>query len=289
MRKPVLLIFTNACILVVVFALLAQSLFIVQRVAIARAVSGQVEVQRGGAGAFTPLSAGEGVKSGDVVRTAGQSEAEFAWQDGTRWKLAPGSRLTVEKASLNSARQNQTSRFQLESGRILVRVVRPMTRASRFEIATPNAVASVRGTVFSVAVANGATQVKVFRGSVEVSELNGTQKVSVAPGQKVRASLLDFKTSADSDEREFLAQPDFLQPELRVNAQVLENGVALLRGQTEAGDAVTIDGASVPVLTTGAFVQRVQIGAKTLGWKVESTDRHGAKTVIWQRAPLEKE
>lgn len=285
MRKPVLLIFANACILIVIFVLLAQSLFIVQRVALARNVSGQVTVQRGGAGAFTPLSTGAAIKSGDTVRTGAKSEAEFAWQDGTRWKLSPDSSLTVQTALFNPAKKSEVSRLRLESGQVLVRVVRPMPLASRFEIETPSALATVRGTIFRVAVLGAQTQVKVFQGRVEVSDPGGARKISITPGQKVRASILDFKTSADPDQSEFLAQPTFLKPELQVQVRSAAPGTALLSGQTEAGDRVTIDGVKVPVLGTGHFLKRVKIGDGQAKWKIESTDRHGAKTVVWQSPP----
>jgi len=284
-RKPVLLIFANACILIVVFVLLAQSLFIVQRVAIARKVSGQVAVQRGGAGDFTPLAAGAGIRSGDVVKTGAKSEAEFAWQDGTRWKLSPDSNLTIQTALFNPAKKSEVSRLRLESGQILVRVVRPMPLASRFEIETPSALATVRGTILCVAVRGSETQVKVFQGRVDVSDTSGARKVSITPGQKVCASVVDFKTDLDPDQSEFLAQPTFLKPELQVKARPAAPGTALLIGQTEAGNSVTIDGTPVPVLATGRFLKRVKMGDNSTKWKIESTDRHGAKTVVWQATP----
>jgi hypothetical protein len=284
-RKPVLLIFANACILIVVFVLLAQSLFIVQRVAVARNVSGQVAVQRGGAGNFTPIVAGAALKSGDAVRTGAKSEAEFAWQDGTRWKLSPNSSLTIQTALFNPAKKSEVSRLRLESGRILVRVVRPMPLASRFEIETPNALTTVRGTILSVAVIGTETQVKVFQGRVDVSDAGGTRIASITPGQKVRASLLDFKTSPDTDQSEFLAQPTFLKPELQIQARPAAPGTALITGQTEAGNRVTIGGAKVPVLPTGRFFKRVKVGDGQSKWKIESTDKHGAKTVVWQAPP----
>lgn len=285
MRKPVLLIFTNACILIVVFVLLAQSLFVVQRVALARQVSGLVEVQRGGAGDFKPLRAGQGIKNGDIVRTGPSGHAEFAWQNGTRWKLSPSSLLALEQAQFNPAKKREISRFRLESGQMLMRVVSSAASTSRFEIETPGALATARGTVFSVAVEKGATLVRVFQGRVEVSEPGGAQKSSISRGQKVRATALEFKTGADTDASEFLAAPTFLQPELRVKARLVAPGAAILSGQTEAGDQVTIDGKSVPVLGTGAFLKRVSIGANNQAWKVESTDPYGAKTVVWQRPP----
>lgn len=285
MRKPVLLIFTNACILIVVFVFLTQSLFVVQRVAVARSVSGQVTVQRGGSGALEPLSVGADIKSGDIVRTGAGSEAEFAWKDGTRWTLLPVSQLVIEKALLNPPKKTENSQFRLDSGQVLMRVVRSMAPASRFAIETPYAVALVRGTIFSVSVDKNSTEVKVFRGEVEVFSSNRAEKRSIGSGQKVRASLLGSKTVADADYSDFLARPAFLKPELQVEVRQLDDNKVLLTGQTEVGNAVTIDGIKVRVLGTGSFVKRVKIGSKNAAWKIESTDKHGGQSVVWQRLP----
>ena len=88
--------------MIVVFALLAQSLFIVQRVAQTRNVVGQVTVQRGGAGEMIALVEGTPVQNGDVVRAGAKSSAEFNWQDGTRWKLLANSHLVIQKSLFNS-------------------------------------------------------------------------------------------------------------------------------------------------------------------------------------------
>lgn len=285
MRKPVLLIFTNACILILVGVLLSQSLFIIQRVATVRNASGQVAVQRGGQNTFVPLASGAGLKSGDVVRTGPKSWAEFGWRDGTRWKLGANSLLTFEKAQFNPARSSEVARFYLQNGQIVMRVVRPTTPSSRFEIETPHAIANVRGSVFRVAVDQFATQIQVLQGQVDVTNPNRGEIRSIKPGQSVRASMLDLKISNNLDQRGFLAEPALLRPELEVSARRLEGDHALLSGKTEAGDSVTIDGTPVTVLGNGDFFKRLAIGPQSPGWMVESRDKYGAKNSVWQPPP----
>lgn len=284
MRKPVLLIFTNACILILVGVLLSQSLFVIQRVASVRGAGGQVAVQRGGKGAFAFLGAGAGLKSGDVVRTGPKSWAEFGWRDGTRWKLGASSLLTLEKAQFNPAKASEIARFRLQNGQLTMRVVRPNAPASRFEIETPHAIASVRGSVFRVAVEPLATDVQVFQGRVEVTDPDGSKTRGISTGQSVRASVLNLKVRGGADQGDLPIEPAFLRPELQVSARRLNEKEALLRGKTEAGDSVTIDGAPVVVLKNGDFFKRVALNAKA-GWKVESCDRFGAKTSVWQASP----
>ncbi len=297
MRKPVLLIFTNACILIVVFLLLGQSLFIVQRVALTRTVSGQVTVQRSGQGAFVPILAGAGIKSGDVVQTGAHSTADFAWPDGTRWKMAPDSRLVIQNAQSNPLKSNETSRFRLESGQVLLRVAKKMVPNSRFEIETPNVVVALRSAVLNVAIDKGATQIQVLQGRAEVSDLNTARQISVRSGQQMRAAMLQLKIvstanntganpGAAADNPDYQTQLAFSKPEIQVSARLLSPDFVLLSGHTEAGNRVTIDGARVPVLGTGDFVRRVKGGPHAKGWKIESTDQFGVTSSIYQSPPL---
>lgn len=285
MRKPVLLIFVNACILILVFVLLGQSLFVVQRVARTRAVSGGVALQRGGAGPWQALLMGEVIKSGDVVKTEAGSWAEFGWQNGTRWRLAPESQLKVEKALLNPNKATETANFRLESGTILMRVAGTLGAHSRFEVETPSALIAVRGTVFSVAVERSQTQVRVFQGQVDVYNVNRDKKTTIAPGQKAQASLLELSTTPDTDPGLPAEQSGFLEPELSSNVRVLKDNKVLLQGRTETGAKLSIDGAQTPVLGNGQFLKRFKIAAGKTGWKIQSTDKYGAKNEVWQPLP----
>ena len=272
MRKPVLLIFVNAMILIVVFVLLAQSLFIVQRIAQAGDVRGRVEVQRAGAGQFAALASNQTVAVGDVVRTGKDGSAEFTWADKTRWRLAPDTQLTIAKASANSAKKAEVSLFKLDAGKVFVRIVKSLTPDSKFEVQTPTAVAAVRGTVFSVEIVNGQTRVETFAGHVKVSA--GGREEMVDPGREGTAGAgqiaLDKASGAD-----FRAQPDLIRPGLDVRVKALGNG-AIVQGATEAGDVLKIDGKAAQVLGNGAFVQRVKLAPGHNQWTVVSTDKHGA-------------
>jgi hypothetical protein len=86
---------------------------------------------------------GSVLKAGDIIRTAVGARAELVMQDGTRLLLTGASRLNVQQFSPNRI-------LNLASGR-LKSFVRKMKRDSRFEVRTPLAAASVRGTVFEVA------------------------------------------------------------------------------------------------------------------------------------------
>ncbi|MCM2472311.1 FecR domain-containing protein [Rhizobium sp. CG5] len=57
-----------------------------------------------------------------------------------------------------------------------------------FQILTPHAIAAVRGTIYAVDVTGEATSVFVLRGEVAVSRADGSQAVSLSPGEGVDVS-----------------------------------------------------------------------------------------------------
>lgn len=274
MRKPVLLIFVNAMILIVVFALLAQSLFIVQRVAQVGDVKGRVEVQRAGAGGFAALSANQIVAVGDVVRTGADGSAEFTWADKTRWKLAPNTRLTIAKASSNSSKKAEVSLFKLDAGKVFVRTIKSLTPDSKFEVETPTAVTTARGTIFSVEVKGGQTCVETFAGQVKVSS-QGREAI-VEAGQEGIVGAGSIET-AKAGGAAFRSQPDLIRPELQVRVKQLGKA-AIVQGATEAGNQLEIEGKMAQVMGNGGFFRRADLKPGHNQWSVEATDKHGAKS-----------
>lgn len=266
-------------ILIVVFALLTQSLFIVQRLATTNKLQGQVEVQRGGKGSFTALSSNSLIKTGDVVRSGQDGVAEFKWLDGTRWKITPNTEITVKKAVSNVIQRSQTSELELTRGKVFVRIMRELSHASKFEVETPTAVAAVRGTIFSVEVVNGKTQVAVFKGHVQVTS-GPTHAAIINPGQAaVSAQLGALQTIASTvADAEFAAQPTIIKPELTAHINhVAGSAKAFIHGLTEAGDIVTVNDEPVRLLANCLFNKRVTLQPGHNLFMVVTRDRHGVK------------
>ena len=276
MRKPVLLIFVNAMILIVVFVLLAQSLLVVQRVAQADGVQGIVEVQRQGRGEFLALSSGQPVAVGDVVRTGRDGQAEFTWADKTRWRIMPDAQLTVAQATINSAKSSESSRFQLDAGKLFVRVVKPLKEGSSFEVRTPDAATTVRGTVFSVdAKPNGTTRVETFAGRVEV-ESEG-HKAMVEPGMAALTGAKTIQLTPISG-TDFRAFPELINPNLTALVRPLNGDVTLVQGTTEVGNLLEINGQRALMLGDGSFARRFTLSPGHNEWQIVATDKHGAKS-----------
>ncbi len=282
MRKPVLLIFTNALILIVIFALLTQSLVLVQRIAQVGEMKGKVSVQRSGHGEFFALAKDGMVKTGDVIKTGADGTAEFKWVDGTRWKLMPNTVLTVKKAVANTVKKGEISQLNLSTGKVFIRIVKALAPTSRFEVETPTAVAAVRGTIFSVSVQNGKTEVAVFKGRVQVTGAGKSAPTMIDPGQAALAnSPDDIETISSKDQdADFALQTSIVKPELEVKIESLNNGKALIRGKTETGDTLTINGKNVPVMGNGGFLWKAKLKPGLNEWAVVATDKHGETNLL---------
>jgi hypothetical protein len=102
------------------------------------------------------------------------------------------SRLGIDKLTVTETGADVVTETQLDlqAGHIFGKV-RKMLAASRYEVKIPNAVASIRGTIYDI-TAEGV--VKVFVGSVFLSytDSNGKEQKQVIMGSKV----LDPRTGA---------------------------------------------------------------------------------------------
>lgn len=242
------------------------------------AQSGTVEVQRHARGVWTPLrGAGKDparVLVGDKLRTGANSRVELHWADGTRLALDPNTALTVRKYKYEQKQQtSQTSLFRLDVGRVWARVSHTLSADSRFELETPQAVAGVRGTVFSVTATETDTNVAVFEGKVHVAAQGGQDDDVLAGAQATIVAHGLAQGKLKPDELEAWRTHDILQPSLRFRAPLKGR----LRAYAEPGASVTVNGQSVEVGPDGAFSAPVQ-GTAT----VVVTDAAGhSRTATW--------
>jgi len=288
MKRPIFLIFANAMILIVAFAMLTQLVFVVNLLAVAETVSGHVSFQRGGRGEYATLARGAFVKTGDVLRTTSDGSAEFVWAGGTRVKMMPNTQMVIQSAQSNGLRHSSTSRFRLERGKIFVRLTRNLAPSSRFEVQTKGAIASVRGTIFSVETQGeeGDTRIAVYRGTVQMA--SGDQKQLVGEGQAALAGVTDANGAAGANQiavsrasqSEFAPESSITKPGLIARAKRVGGGAALLSGNAETGSILTINGQSVPILANGTFFRRVRLQPGHNSWTFVVTDRHADTQTI---------
>lgn len=148
-------------------------------------VSGVLQLQRTGTGSWDACSSGVAVSPGDCLRTAEGGAACLVYADGTRLKIKGSTEI-----------QLLASGYRLRYGATWVRVVK---QGSRFVTMTPNAVVSVRGTVYSVTADRGAA--RLGQGLTDAmrsgSFLRSLPRAHVAGGS-VLLGLLDRATCVSS-------------------------------------------------------------------------------------------
>jgi hypothetical protein len=157
----------------------------ITRMATLDSISGVVEVRPAGKETWLPAWPAQRLEPGARVRTSTLSAARLVFFDGSTTDLEAETEIAI--AQMISRRDGGGKVIALYQwlGRSHNRVQPLPDPASRFEIETPTTVAVVRGTEFSVAVeADGATQVAVWEGFVEVTAREKT--VQVQPGEMTR-------------------------------------------------------------------------------------------------------
>jgi hypothetical protein len=109
----------------------------------------------------------------DTLRTDDNGYAAVQFMDNSLVKVKPKSLLIIRGEVID--KNSTASRIAVEIGEVFLNVTK---RQSQFEVQTPSAVASVKGTSLSSEVSqNGSTIVTVFSGSVELVATRSGQKV----------------------------------------------------------------------------------------------------------------
>lgn len=285
MRKSAVLLVAVLGGSIVLGVMMLQSLVIVQRIATVSEVTGPVYVMTRTGEQFVPLGDRQRVAAGTAVKTGPEGGLTLNWVDGSRVRLGPNTSIRVRKCALNTSTQSSTSLFDLDVGRIWVRVLPRHGERTRFEVRTPTAIAGVQGTVFSVAVGpSGATDVAVYEGRVQVSGRGGAAQVGA--GQEASASNRGAPAVASQpDMAAWNQHVGIVGPRLDLD---LEPQVSLpagartltVSGVSEPGARVTINGSPVALDHRNRFAAEVPIAADTDGMVVVSAaDTRGATTV----------
>jgi hypothetical protein len=130
------------------------------------------------------LVRGDILKAGEEIDTRSGGEMTIELSDGSMVIVRPGSLILLK--DFNSA-SSLRELFELLVGRVRVKINHYAGRPNPYRINSPTASIAVRGTEFSVSVgATGTTEVSVYEGVVEVTNLaDPEKKVLVHPGQWV--------------------------------------------------------------------------------------------------------
>lgn len=172
-----------------------------------RIVKGEVRVRQNERIGWLRARNGAALGVGDSVRTLTSGLVTVTYFEKSITRLSPNSEISLKETGRlkDSTRATRITLKQV-LGKSWQRVEKQARNESRFEVETPAAVASVRGTVFRVDVErSGKSVFYVFNGVVEIKaggkrvSLTSGEKIIVVPGAAVSLDLVKKMTSRDKD------------------------------------------------------------------------------------------
>lgn len=144
------------------------------------------EVFREIEGRSIPASVGDILKKGETIKTKA-GHADIGLSDNSAVRIGENTTLILERA-LDLTKGCSVVRMRLSSGRLLARLEK-LTSSDSFEIQTPTAIASVRGTSFEVTADTKTTSVFVSEGSVQsASSTDSARSRILQPGDSLQIS-----------------------------------------------------------------------------------------------------
>lgn len=155
---------------------------------------GKVLFLKSGSYTWAQVSQGQVLAPGDQLKTASGSRATVTFDDASRVQLNPGSSFTLKEAS------PQASGMELKLGSLKAWISKSLNR--RFQVRTPTAVCSVRGTEFGVDVdPGGDTRVQMFGGLLAVADTTGNE-ILLKDQESVRVTSEGLGRVTDAGARE---------------------------------------------------------------------------------------
>jgi ferric-dicitrate binding protein FerR (iron transport regulator) len=160
------------------------------------AISGSATIQRGAA--TIPAAYGTKVNVGDKIVTSAASNVTITLTDGSQIEVTDSSDLTIDENTLNPDGTRASTKLSLVNGLVRSLVKSTPGTPPNYEVHTPNAVASARGTGYDVDHQTGVqndkykgctefSHVSVYQGEVQVYNPTNPSAppVEVKEGQKV--------------------------------------------------------------------------------------------------------
>jgi hypothetical protein len=277
MKRSLFFILANSVIMAMVLALLLQSLLVINRVAEVESLSKQIQVQSNSDKSVRTLGADSSIHNGDVLFSGANDRATLKWIDGTRVQLQPNTQFGVRSVRYNALTKAETHDFRLEWGEIWLRTTRAPAPGSTFEVETPLARITVKGAVCHIQSAPNATTISVYKGRLQLSASDTSRELAEGDIAVVKEGA-SLQVTGNST---VTAPEKFARPQLTAGVSLAsDNARVLIRGTTEAGNTVMVNGRALRVLGNGIFRHFVQMGPGRNIFTIVCTDRFGVTTSL---------
>ncbi|TAN45719.1 MAG: hypothetical protein EPN22_01640 [Nitrospirae bacterium] len=194
----------SAVLLAICLVVLPQNAWSAEQVGKITNVEGKVDILRGGQLPAVAVNLDDAIYVKDVLRTKSGAKAEITFDDGNVVKVAPSSRIDIEDYVPHEGKNKAVikmprGKVQAIVNKDIIKKLSLSSKASAFEVHTPNAVAGVRGTDFftmqTVVQGINITNIVVKDGIVETHNPKfPDQVVRLTPG--TATSILENKPPA---------------------------------------------------------------------------------------------
>lgn len=149
------------------------------------AVSGDVQVQTFN-GVWRSVQSGESIQTGDQIRVGINSSARLQFADASELVMQPQTWVVMDTLSTYAGGYMADTQLRLRSGRVEVHANPQGRKGQRFDVTTPAAVASVRGTQFVVEAQDTRTVQLTNEGQVDLKTSQGKVLVQEGFGSAVK-------------------------------------------------------------------------------------------------------
>lgn len=149
-------------------------------------ISGDVQIQTVDENWY-PATQGQWLQSGMLIRVGINSSARIQFADESELIIQPESSVALDTLSMFGGGYMVDTRLRLQAGRVEVHANPNRRKGQKFDVITPAAVASVRGTKFVVEAQNSRTIEQTSQGLVILN--NSLGKVEVHEGYGVVATI----------------------------------------------------------------------------------------------------
>lgn len=135
-------------------------------------------------GSWRKLKAGQALRGGDQVETGPDTRIEITLPDGSLLRFAENTRFKIVAIDMEEKSGTRNAQINVALGRTWANVNKGLKLKPNIDVASNNAVAGVRGTVYRMNVEQDqSVLVRVYDGEVKVEGGKGTQQEAKAPLQ----------------------------------------------------------------------------------------------------------
>lgn len=204
------------------------------------AISGDVQIQDIN-GVWRQAQSHEAIQVGQQIKVGINSSARLQFADASELVMQPQSSVLMDTLSIYAGGYMVDTQLRLQAGRVEVHANPQGREGQKFDVITPAAVASVRGTQFVVDAQKGRTVQQTNEGQVAFQTGQGSVVVQAGFGSAVK-----------------LGDPP-IPPELTKPAPVLQNPAAMFVDFPIVFNAVEQSDATGWVMQVGSDPQMAQL------------------------------